>query len=84
MHALQGIGITVQVRSYEERSVGSSGEAGDAKACAFMELTRSKGGSECYGVGLDTNIVTASIKALISGVNRLAETRREAVQAKAA
>ena len=84
VHALQGIGITVQVRSYEERSVGASGEAGDAKACAFMELARSKGGAECYGVGLDTNIVTASIKALVSGINRLAETRKEAVQAKAA
>ena len=84
VHALQGIGITVQVRSYEERSVGASGEAGDAKACAFMELARAKGGAECYGVGLDTNIVTASIKALVSGINRLAETRKEAVQAKAA
>ncbi|MSQ51483.1 MAG: 2-isopropylmalate synthase [Betaproteobacteria bacterium] len=84
VHALQGIGITVQVRSYEERSVGSSDEAGDAKACAFMELTRSKGGSECYGVGLDTNIVTASIKALISGINRLAVERQEAIRAKAA
>jgi len=26
---------------------------------------------ERFGVGLDTNIVTASIKALVSGVNRL-------------
>ncbi|MFM9971792.1 MAG: 2-isopropylmalate synthase [Burkholderiales bacterium] len=84
VHALQGIGITVQVRSYEERSVGASGEAGDAKACAFMELTRSKGSSECYGVGLHTNIVTASIQALISGVNRLAQARGELSQSRAA
>jgi 2-isopropylmalate synthase len=84
VHALQGLGINVQVRSYEERSVGSSGEAGDAKACAFMELTRSKGGSECYGVGLDTNIVTASIKALISGINRLATAHGEGIKTKAA
>ena len=84
VHALQGIGIMVQVRSYEERSVGSSDEAGDAKACAFMELTRSKGGNQCYGVGLDTNIVTASIKALVSGINRLAVERGGEVQAEAA
>jgi len=84
VHALQGIGIMVQVRSYEERSVGSSDEAGDAKACAFMELTRFKGGNQCYGVGLDTNIVTASIKALVSGINRLAVERGGEVQAEAA
>ena len=69
VHALRGAGIDVQVRSYEERSMGASGDGGDARACAFMELARA--GGECYGVGLDANIVTASIKALVSGVNRL-------------
>jgi 2-isopropylmalate synthase len=53
--------------------MGSSGDAGDARACAFMEVTRPGSGSECYGVGLDANIVTASIKALVSGVNRLGD-----------
>ena len=70
VHALRGIGVHVQVRSYEERSLGSS-KAGEAKACAFMEVARAGGGAECYGVGLDANIVTASIKAIVSGVNRL-------------
>ena len=72
VHALRKLGITLQVRSYEERSMGSSREGGDAKACAFMEVTQTGGDRECYGVGLDANIVTASIKALMSGVNRLA------------
>ena len=36
-----------------------------------MEVTPAAGGGECYGVGMDANIVTASIKALVSGVNRL-------------
>ncbi len=71
VHALRGIGIDLQVRSYEERSMGSSGDAGDARACAFMEVTRPGSGCECHGVGVDANIVTASIKALLSGVNRL-------------
>lgn len=84
IHALQGIGIHVQVRSYEERSIGASAEAGDAKACAFMELAHPNGGSECYGVGIDTNIVTASIKALLSGINRLEVIRCDAAPAKAA
>ena len=70
VHALRKLDIILQVRSYEERSMGSSGEAGDAKACAFMEVTQTGTDRECYGVGIDANIVTASIKALISGVNR--------------
>jgi 2-isopropylmalate synthase len=71
VHALQGIGISVQVRSFEERSVKPSTEGGDAQACAFLELTPAGGGAERFGVGMDTNIVTASVKALVSGVNRL-------------
>ena len=71
VHALRKLGITLQVRSYEERSMGSSREGGDAKACAFMEVMQAGNERECYGVGMDANIVTASIKALMSGVNRL-------------
>lgn len=71
VHALRCLGVDLQVRSYEERSMGSSRHGGDAKACAFMELARAGGGYERYGVGMDANIVTASIKALLSGVNRL-------------
>jgi 2-isopropylmalate synthase len=47
------------------------GKGEDARACAFMELMLAGGGRECYGVGMDANIVTASIRALLSGVNRL-------------
>ncbi|HQR03941.1 MAG: 2-isopropylmalate synthase [Proteobacteria bacterium] len=78
VHALRRIGVDVQVRSYEERSIGASDEAGDARACAFIELAIPGQRGECFGVGIDTNIVTASIKALISGVNRLAATERMA------
>ncbi len=70
VHALQTAGISVQVRSYEERSMAPSGEAGNAQACAFMEIAGGER-SECYGVGIDGNIVTASLKALVSGINRL-------------
>jgi 2-isopropylmalate synthase len=70
VHALRSVSAGLQVRSYEERSMGSSSEGGDARACAFLEITR-PGGRECYGVGLDANIVTASIKALLSGINRM-------------
>lgn len=84
VHALQGIGIRVQVRSYEERATSPSREAGNAQACALMELAHAAGGRECYGVGIDGNIVTASIRALVSGVNRLATHRSETAAVMAA
>ena len=72
VQALQSLGVRVQVRNFEERSTKASEEAGEAQACAFMELaTVGSDKVERFGVGLDTNIVTASIKALVSGVNRL-------------
>ena len=71
VHALHGLEIQAQVRSYEERSTKASTDGGDAQACAFLELVSVGGGAERFGVGMDTNIVTASIQALLSGVNRL-------------
>ncbi|WP_374315256.1 2-isopropylmalate synthase [Aquabacterium sp.] len=68
VHAMRQLGIDVQVRSYEERSVAASAAAGEAQACAIVELVVQ--GHECFGVGMDANIVTASIKALVSALNR--------------
>ena len=73
MHALTSAGLQAQVRSYEERSMVPAGDDGNASAVAFIEMAAS-GCGECYGVGIDSNIVTASIKALISGINRLQQT----------
>jgi 2-isopropylmalate synthase len=87
VHALRGIGIDVQVRSYEERAMSPSGDAGEAVACAFLELAHHGDSAEParkrierFGVGMDANIVTASIKAIVGGVNRLgvAEVRAAA------
>ncbi|WP_300456486.1 2-isopropylmalate synthase [Accumulibacter sp.] len=77
VNALRSAGISVQVRSYEERSMSASGEGGNAKACAFIEITSGSGGGEVYGAGVDANIVTASIKALLSSVNRLPASLRQ-------
>jgi 2-isopropylmalate synthase len=71
VHALASAGVSVQVRSFEERSTKASQQAGDALACAFVELAEEGSKTERFGVGLDSNIVTASLKALVSGVNRL-------------
>ena len=83
VHALASAGIRIEVRSYEERSMLPMGEDGNARACAFMEIA-CPGQGECYGVGVDSNIVTASIKALLSGVNRQFGNQRTALQVQAA
>ena len=83
VHALQSAGIQIQVRSYEERSMVPMGEDGNARACAFMEIA-SSGRGECYGVGVDSNIVTASIKALLSGVNRIGAVQASSASEQAA
>jgi 2-isopropylmalate synthase len=71
VHALRHLGVAVQVRSYEERSLAARGKGSDASACAFLELLRPGSGGESYGVGIDENIVTASIRSLVNGINRL-------------
>ena len=77
VHALRGAGIAIQVRSFEERSMTASVDGGEAQACAFVEVVSQ--GREFYGVGMDANIVTASIKAIVSGVHRSREYAGEEV-----
>jgi 2-isopropylmalate synthase len=85
VHALRGAGVDVQVRSFEERSVAPSEDGGNASACAFVELSEAGGqGGERYGVGMDANIVTASLRAIVSGINRLQPDFAQAPAARAA
>jgi 2-isopropylmalate synthase len=69
VHALMKNGISVRVTSYDESSMGASADGGNAMACAFIEIAHEQGSS--YGVGMDANIVTAAVRALFSGVNRM-------------
>lgn len=73
VHAFQRAGLNMNVRSYEQRSMNASVEGADANACAFIEVAHAGSSHlrEFYGVGVDSNIVTASIKALVSGINRM-------------
>ena len=72
-HAMEKIGFAITVRNYEERSVNAVVMGSDANACAFIQISdaNDEAINEVYGVGIDPNIVTASIKALISGINRI-------------
>ena len=80
VHALQSAGINVNVRSYEERSMVPMGEDGNARACAMVEVAGADG-RDWFGIGIDSNIVTASLKAIISGINRVAVAAQPVQQA---
>jgi 2-isopropylmalate synthase len=58
-------GFDVRVLDYHEHALSSGG---DAIAAAYVECL--VGDEVLWGIGLDANIVTASLKAVISAVNR--------------
>jgi 2-isopropylmalate synthase len=68
----------VRVLDYSEHAVGGGA---NATAVAYVEL-RVGDGPSLYGVGMDSNIVTASLKAIVSGLNRAAH--RQGIEASAA
>ena len=63
--ALATLGHDVRVLDYSEHALSSGG---DAKAAAYLECA--VGDRVLWGVGIDPNIVTASLKAIVSAVNR--------------
>ena len=74
---IRALGMPVRVLAYEERSLG---KGADARAIACIELAGGNQPGGTYGVGIDANIVTASILAVLSGINRLAARDRGLVQ----
>jgi 2-isopropylmalate synthase len=63
--ALSSIGVDVRVLDYHEHAMSAGG---DARAAAYLECA--VGGQVKWGVGIDANIVTASLKAVCSAINR--------------
>jgi 2-isopropylmalate synthase len=59
-------GLAFDVVDYREHAMG---HGANASAVAYMEL-RTPAGENLFGVGIDKNIVVASLKAIVSGVNR--------------
>ncbi|MFV0525559.1 MAG: 2-isopropylmalate synthase [Acidimicrobiales bacterium] len=58
-------GREVRVLDYNEHAIGGGA---DAKAVAYVELMVD--GRELWGVGIHSDITTASLRAIVSGVNR--------------
>jgi 2-isopropylmalate synthase len=70
VHALQvGLGIVVEVTDYAEHAVTPGT---DAQAVAYVEVRNDDGIR--WGVGMDESILTASLRAVVSAVNRLEVT----------
>jgi 2-isopropylmalate synthase len=65
LEVLEKQGISVQLLDYTEHTLGASS---DAQAAAYIEL--SVAGQTLWGVGIDGDISNASLKAVISAVNR--------------
>jgi 2-isopropylmalate synthase len=63
--ALASIGVNVRVLDYTEHALTAGT---DAQAAAYVE--GEIGGGVFWGVGIDTNTVTASMRAVLSAVNR--------------
>jgi len=64
--ALHAHGHAVRVLDYHEHAMGSGA---DARAVAYLEL-RIDDTTTLFGVGIDADIVSASLKAVLSGVVR--------------
>jgi 2-isopropylmalate synthase len=65
VHALSDVDIEVRVLDYAEHAMSSGG---DAQAAAYVEAEVN--GTVYWGVGVDANIVTASLRAVVAAVNR--------------
>jgi 2-isopropylmalate synthase len=76
--AVRALHLPLQVQSYEERSLG---HGAGARAAAMVEVALEDMAATTFGVGLDANIVTASIRAIVSGANRLLQRADDATRA---
>lgn len=65
--ALGRIGYDARVLDYHEHALS---EGDDAKAASYLECA--VGDRVLWGVGVDANIVTASLKAMVGAINRAA------------
>nr|WP_274635599.1 2-isopropylmalate synthase [Microbacterium bovistercoris] len=73
LEVLRAEGVDVTLYDYVEHTLSASG---DAQAAAYVELQI--GDQRLWGVGVDGDISTASLKAIVSSVNRSIRAREQA------
>jgi 2-isopropylmalate synthase len=61
----EAFGVSLEVIDYTEHALGAGT---DARAAAYLEC-RSPGGSTIWGCGIDEDIATASVRAVLSAAN---------------
>jgi 2-isopropylmalate synthase len=69
----EATGAALRVLDYHEHAIGSGA---DARAVAYLEL-RIGDSQTLFGVGIDANIVSASLKAIVSGLSRSASVAKQ-------
>jgi len=75
----RALGLAIEVLDYHEHALGAGAQA---QAVAYLEL-RVAGQRTVFGVGLDHNLLSASMKAVFSGVCRalnMDDARQQAVR----
>ncbi|HEX8469715.1 MAG TPA: 2-isopropylmalate synthase [Brevundimonas sp.] len=70
----EGVGIDLEIADYQEHAIG---HGSDVQAAAYVEC-KGADGSTVFGVGIDADVATASVKALLSA----ATTARAAAKAR--
>jgi len=63
---VNALGLDIKLMDYHEHAIGSGA---NARAACYVEL-RLANGPTLFGAGIDSNILTASFKAVLSAVNR--------------
>ncbi len=66
--AVDALGVPIRIDHYEERALSTGAEG---QAIAILEAAWPGVAGSTFGAGVSTNIVTASVLALINAVNRL-------------
>ncbi|MGI4777190.1 MAG: 2-isopropylmalate synthase [Janthinobacterium lividum] len=80
IHALAGItGHAIRVIDYHQHAIGAGA---DAQAVAYLEL-RVDDSHTLFGVGMDANIISASLKAIVSGLERARAHGAQSLQSEA-
>ncbi len=72
----EATGAALRVLDYHEHAIGSGA---DARAVAYLEL-RVGESQTLFGVGIDANIVSASLKAIASGLSRSGSVAKQGTE----
>ena len=75
---VDALGLPLRVDHYEERATGTGA---NAQALAIVEAALEGVAGSTFGAGASHNIVTASVQAIVSVANRLAQRRSEGTRA---